>query len=114
MDSITSLLDFTLRISNSMIFASILASGIPLFKMNSNLFSKGFINYPENNNLVIKNSNHETWYFESFDEKKMRGENIQIYVDNDKGDSAYRLRCRSATWSPITIGHSTMACSYLF
>ena len=89
-------------ISNSMIFASILASGIPLFKMNSNLFSKGFINYPENNNLVIKNSNHETWYFESFDEKKMRGENIQIYVDNDKGDSAYRLRCRSATWSPIT------------
>ena len=87
MDSITSLLDFTLVDLEFNDISSILASGIPLFKMNSNLFSKGFINYLENNNLVIKNSNHETWYFQSFDEKK-KGRNIQIYVDNDKGNDA--------------------------
>lgn len=52
----------------------------------------------ETDSLVIKKQNKYTWYFQAFDSVKMKGKNLQIYLNDENGHDVLRLRCSEAVW----------------
>ena len=39
------------------------------------------------------------WYFESFNESKLKGENVHLYAYDSLGNNDYRIRAKSAKWT---------------
>ena len=49
--------------------------------------------------LQINNGTDGVWYFGSFSPKTMEGQGLQLYLNDQDGESCLRLRCERTTWS---------------
>lgn len=49
--------------------------------------------------FAMKIGKESSWYFQSFNVKSMEGENLQVYLYDENGDDALRIRSSKAHWN---------------
>ena len=50
----------------------------------------------------MKVGKKNSWFFQSFNSTKMEGENLQVYLYEEDGNEALRIRCSRAVWKQST------------